>query len=127
MPRIEVGYSDLDAKGLLRCIVDWVEISGGFVLHTNTKQDYSAHTGRWSRSSIKVSAADVIVFDQDTFIVVRIAHGEGKPNSYQEKMIQTLTNAGGLYFEAKDFESFYLFYESEMGRATYIQEDRATV
>lgn len=120
-------YTDATANGLTKCIVDWINLNGYQAERIST-------TGRWIDNSkivtdvlgnskrigsgkyIKGSgtkgSADISATIRGKSIKIEVKIGADRQSESQLKYQQDVERAGGIYFIAKDFDSFIEFYKS---------------
>ena len=120
-------YTDKTANGLTKCIVDWINLNGYQAERIST-------TGRWIDNSkivtdilgnskrigsgkyIKGSgtkgSADISATIRGKSIKIEVKIGADRQSESQLKYQQDVERAGGIYFIAKDFDSFIEFYKS---------------
>lgn len=123
----KVTYTDKTANGLTKCIVDWINLNGYQAERIST-------TGRWIDNSkivtdvlgnskrigsgkyIKGSgtkgSADISATIRGKSIKIEVKIGADRQSESQLKYQQDVERAGGIYFIAKDFDSFIEFYKS---------------
>ena len=118
-------YSDTTANGLTACIIDFLNLSGHFAeRHANegrvidTRKTYTDVIGRSKtigsikriNSSQKNGTSDVKATINGKAVAIEIKIGKDRQSEAQKKYQEQYERAGGTYYIAKDFESFYGWY-----------------
>lgn len=122
---VKTKYSDKTANGLTKAIVKWINLNGYQAERIST-------TGRWIDNSkivtdvlgnrkkigsgkyIKGSgtkgSADISATIKGKSIKIEVKIAKDKQSEAQKEYQQAIERAGGIYFIAKDFNSFFDFY-----------------
>lgn len=122
---VKTKYSDKTANGLTKAIVKWINLNGYQAERIST-------TGRWIDNSkivtdvlgnrkkigsgkyIKGSgtkgSADISATIKGKSIKIEVKIAKDKQSDAQKEYQQAIERAGGIYFIAKDFSSFFEFY-----------------
>jgi hypothetical protein len=100
-------YSDKDANGLTRCIIDYVRLSGGYATRINTMGLFDPHTGKWRKSGSTKGTADIHACLLGKHLSIEVKAGRDRMSEHQESTRHKVEQSGGLYFEARSFQSFY--------------------
>lgn len=133
--RVIPSYTDKNEKGLIKCIVDFLNLSGHQAERIDNKgtrvderkvvtnvigQMKVIGSVRWNYSQNTPGTADVsaTIAGKSVKIEIKIGSDTQKPKQklYQEK----IERAGGIYFIAKDFQGFLAVYENIVA-GTYTQ------
>ncbi len=115
-------YRDDTANGLTKCIVDYINFSGGNANRINVqgqprKERVALAFGnyrdilRFTPSTTNKGTADLHCIIQGRHISIEIKIGKDKLSEHQIKEMNRVTAAGGLYFVARDMQSFVKFYK----------------
>ncbi len=121
----KVKYSDTSANGLTKCIIDFINLTGN-------QAERISNTGRQldNRKTVKDilgnaltigsikfipgtgtnGTADISATIQGKSVKVEVKIGADKQSDKQKEYQKAIEKAGGIYFVAKDFETFYNFY-----------------
>ncbi len=115
-------YTDKTANGLTKCIIDYITFRGGYANRINTqgqarKERINLAFGNYrdkitfTPSTTNKGSADIraLVFGRSLDIEVKI--GKDKMSLNQLKEMVRIQEAGGLYFVARDMQSFVDFYK----------------
>jgi hypothetical protein len=124
-------YSDKTANGLTKCILDYINLSGGKAerisvtgrYKDNTKvvtdcigRKYKVGTAQYIPSSMEKGSADI----SSTIPTPKIKHGlsvkwevkmKDKQSEAQKNYQASIERAGGFYFIVHSFEEFLYYYE----------------
>ena len=115
-------YKDNTANELTKSIIDWINFSGGSANRINTqgqvrKEKVQLAFGnvreiiRFTPSSTRKGTADIHAVMQGRHLSIEIKIGNDKLSDYQVKEQARITNAGGLYYVAKDMQSFVSWFK----------------
>ncbi len=105
-------YSDKTSNGLTKAVIDYLTLKGHYAVRINTQGNYSLKLKKFIRSGSTPGTPDVVGSLSDgRYIGVEIKIGRDKLSPAQIAMQQRIKNANGIYFVAKDFQSFYDFME----------------
>jgi hypothetical protein len=100
-------YSDKDANGLTKCIIEYFRLHGGYAVRINTQGQYNEKLGKWTKSTTKLGTADIHACLNGIHISIEVKIGKDTLSEYQVKTQDQVKAAGGRYFVAKDFQSFW--------------------
>lgn len=118
-------YSDKTANQLTRCIIDFINLNKGQAERiSNTgrqidnRETYSDTLGttrtigsmEWIKGTGRNGTADISATIKGRSVKVEVKIGKDRQSDQQKKYQQEIERAGGIYFIAKDFESFYEWY-----------------
>jgi len=119
--------SDKTANGLTKCIIDWITLKGGYANRINTQGQARVHkvprynilTGKteyrdsvqWTPSTTRIGTPDIDAIIQGKAVKIEVKIGKDKLSPAQIKHLEDIAKAGGLYFVAKDMESFINWYK----------------
>jgi hypothetical protein len=110
--RTSPKYNDTTANGLTKCIIDFIRLSGGQaerinctgrVIKKGLRQQYIATSGQ--RGTADISAT---INGRSVKIEVKI--GNDRQSEYQKKYQHDIESSGGIYYIAKNFASFYVWF-----------------
>lgn len=115
-------YNDKTANGLTKCIIDFINLSGGFAERINntgrqidkrtTYTDVIGNTKtigsiNWIKGTGTNGTADISATIKGLSIKVEVKIGTDKQSEAQKEYQLKTERSGGIYFIAKDFDSFY--------------------
>lgn len=105
--RPKTSYKTSDANGLTNAIIDFIDLSGGWATRISTEGRYIESLGKRIPSSVKKGTADIHAVWHGLHLSIEVKIGKDKQSDEQKKIQEAVTNAGGHYYIAKDFESFH--------------------
>jgi len=98
-------YTDRSANGLTKAICDYIRLSGGYATRINTTGQIRA--GKWIPGTTRKGTADVHAVWNGIHLSIEVKIGRDRQSIYQKRTQEEVNRAGGIYFIAKDFQSFY--------------------
>ena len=110
-------YTDRNTNGLTRMIIDWLRFTGNHAERVNTMgRQIKAKSGRqvWIKTTATKGSADIhaVIRGRAAMIEVKCRCTKDRIRPKQEQYATRIQHAGGLYFIARDFESFYQWYQT---------------
>lgn len=124
------SYSDKTANGLTKCIIDFINFKGGQAERINTmgrmidktkvvtnvlNQTYRIGSKKWIKGTSTKGSADISATIQGRSVKIEVKIGKDKQSADQIKYEHQITRAGGIYYIAKDFSSFFYWYNETFG------------
>lgn len=119
--------SDKTANGLTKCIIDWITLKGGYANRINTQGQarvnkiprYNILTGKteyrdsvtWTPSTTRIGTPDIDAIIQGKAVKIEVKIGKDKLSEAQKKHLEDIARAGGMYFVARDMDSFVTWYQ----------------
>ncbi len=120
-------YTDKTANGLTRCIIEYLNLSGyqaerigseGRVI--DTRQTVTDCVGRVKTiggirraySSTTNGTADISATIAGRSVKIEVKVGRDRQSEAQKAYQAAVERAGGIYFIARDFESFYRWFQA---------------
>jgi len=117
-------YTDKTANGLTKMIIDWINYNGGQAERINTTgrlikaKTYKDVMGikktigqdKWIKGTGTLGSADISATIQGKSVKIEVKIGRDKLSEHQKQYQQAIEKAGGIYYIAKDFDSFYNWY-----------------
>jgi hypothetical protein len=113
-------YSDKTANGLTKCIIDFINLNGGMAERINNTGRYlqgetvtnvigisRTFKGKYIPGTGTNGTADISGTLNSKSIKVEVKIGKDSMSQMQKDYRDKVIAAGGFYFIAKDFESFY--------------------
>ena len=100
-------YSDRDANGLTRCIVDYLNYSGHFATRLQSTGQYRADLKRFIGSQQRAGLPDVFAVVEGRAVFAEVKIGRDSLSQTQKDTISDLENAGAACHVSKDFQGFY--------------------
>jgi hypothetical protein len=120
-------YTDKTANGLTKCIIDFINnsgyqaerisVTGRYVDTSITFTDVvgfkrKVGTGTWLPSSMKKGSADISATIKGKSVKIEVKIGADKMSSAQFEYQAAIQKAGGIYYVAKDFDSFLNWFDN---------------
>lgn len=107
------SYRDDTANGLTRCIVDYIRFRGGQAERINTTGIPVQQRGRivWRKSNATKGSADISATIAGRSVKIEIKIGPDRQSEAQRRYQAAIEQAGGLYFIAKDFNTFVEWFD----------------
>lgn len=101
-------YGDKTANDLTKAIIDFIIFSGGDANRINTQGQLRKIKGemKWTHGSTRKGTADIHAIFQGRHISIEIKIGNDKQSDDQVKEAERVIRAGGLYYVAKNMDSF---------------------
>jgi hypothetical protein len=106
-------YRDKTANDLTKTIIDFIIFSGGDANRINTQGQLRRIRGemKWTHGSTRRGTADIHAIFQGRHISIEIKIGNDRQSEGQIKEAERVRRAGGLYFVAKNMDSFLQWWE----------------
>lgn len=105
--RVKPKYSDKDANGLTKCIVDYIDLRGGWATRISTEGRYIESLGYRIPSSVKLGTADIHACWKGLHLSIEVKIGSDRQSKEQKEIETDILRAGGQYFIARNFQDFY--------------------
>ena len=118
-------YNDRTANGLTRCIIDFLTLKdhqaeriGNTGRMVDNRTTYTDVLGRsrtiggteWIKGTGTDGTADISATIAGKSVKIEVKIGKDKQSQKQKEYQAAIERAGGLYFIAKSFDMFYLWY-----------------
>lgn len=118
-------YRDTTANGLTSAIIDFIIFSGGDANRINTQGQLRKINGRmtWTHGSTRKGTADIHAIFQGRHISIEIKIGNDKQSDQQIKEAGRVRSAGGLYYVARDMQSFIEWWQGQFRNEETIFEN----
>jgi hypothetical protein len=120
-------FSDKTANGLTQCILTWLRLHGHYATRIVTTGRKLKDTvtvdvlgrnrvlpGQWIPGTTRTGTSDIHAIINGRHASIEVKVGKDKMSPAQEKTKKDVERSGGVYFIAKDFESFYQWYNSQL-------------
>ena len=131
-PLPDPKYNDRTANGLTKCIIDFINLSGGLAERRNSMGRYlkpktynnvfgkkvELRKGNYIPTTGRKGTADISGLFQGVPIAVEVKIGRDKLSEAQEGYKGDFEAAGGWFCVAKDFEQFYLDFQKCFGHGS---------
>ncbi|MFD1144549.1 VRR-NUC domain-containing protein [Larkinella insperata] len=106
-------YSDRDANGLTRCIVDYLNLSGHFGTRLASTGTYRADLQKFVHSQQRAGLPDVFGVVDGRAVFVEVKVGKDRLSDVQKQTIHQLEQAGAWVYVADSFQGFYDWFKVE--------------
>ncbi len=117
--RVKAKYSDADANGLTRAIVDYLNLSGHFATRLQSTGTYRADLGKYVPSQQRRGMPDVFAVVDGRAVHIEIKVGRDALSSDQKQAISDLKQAGASVYVATTFQGFYDWFIAEFQTAPF--------
>ena len=116
-------YTDKTSNGLTKAITDYINFKGGLANRINTQGQpriekiqlvggKSMDKLSFTTSMTNKGTADLHAIVKGRHLSIEIKVGRDRVSDHQLKEQERVTRAGGLYFVARDMESFIQWYKT---------------
>lgn len=106
-------YSDKDANGLTRCIVDFINLQPGcYAWRVNNAAVYDVTTGKHRAGTIHKGVADISALRQGRAWQIEVKTAGDRQSDDQKVFEQRVRSAGGVYVIAATFSGFAHYWHS---------------
>lgn len=127
-------YTEKGANALTKCVIDWINFSGGQaeristtgrpIDKTKTSTDVIGRqrtigSVEWIPGTGTKGSADISATIYGRSIKIEIKYGKDKQSDYQKKYEQNITKAGGVYLIVKNMDSFIDWYDNFVGEIQF--------
>ena len=104
---VKKKYKDTGTNELTKAIIDFIDLSGGWATRVSTEGRYIKSKDIRIPSSVKTGTADIHACWKGLHLSIEVKVGKDVQSDAQIQIQADVTKAGGHYFIAKDFDSFY--------------------
>jgi hypothetical protein len=118
-------WSESSANALTKCVVSFINMSGGFAERINTMGVYQqAKTvkdvdgkmrtigkGKYIPGGSTKGSADISATIKGRAVKIEIKYGKDRMSESQKEYQENTERAGGIYYIARDFDSFIEWYD----------------
>ena len=108
-PRV---YRDDSANGLTNCIVKYITLKGGFASRISNQGTFSRKLNRYIPGTSKKGLADIMATYKGLSLHVEVKYGRDVQNEVQKKIETEVNRSGGLYYIARNFTDFKIWFDS---------------
>lgn len=110
---VKARYSDKDANGLTKCIVDYLNLSGHFATRLQSTGTYRADVGKFIPSQQRAGLPDVFAVVEGRAVFVEVKAGADRLSAVQKETISDLEKAGASVYVSHSFAGFYAWFTAE--------------
>ena len=119
--RVTPSYTDKDANGLTKCIIDYIRMTGGQAERIsvtgrkiNGKKVFTDAAGckrqigkdKYIKSNMRKGSADISATIAGRSVKIEVKIGKDRQSQAQREYEEEIKRAGGIYFIAKSFDDF---------------------
>jgi hypothetical protein len=113
-------YKDSTANGLTRAICDYINYHGYQAERINTMgtaREKKTTAGKvigvtWTKGTSTAGSADISATIKGRSVKIEVKIGKDRQSDAQKRYQENIEKAGGIYYIAKDFDSFVEWYEN---------------
>ena len=98
----------MDANTLTKQIIKFIQLNGGQAERVNNIARKIGN--RFVKSNMTKGTADIHCTIKGRSVKIEVKIGNDKQSDAQKLYQQSIESAGGIYYIAKDFDSFYVWY-----------------
>ena len=132
--RVAPSYTDKTANGLTKCVVDFINLSGGQAERINctgrvidnriTSFDIFGNSQtigqmQYIKTAGQRGTADISATIRGRSVKIEVKIGSDRQSEAQKEYQRKIERSGGIYVIAKDFKQFFEWYNVMFGRACY--------
>ena len=103
-------FSDDSANSLTASIMAFLKLKNCFGARVNTQGNYSQRLGKFITSGSTKGMPDISAIVKGRFVGIEVKFSKDVQSDRQKVIQQQIEEAGGLYYIARDFESFQAWY-----------------
>jgi hypothetical protein len=116
--------SDNSTNGLTKCVIDFINMSGGFAERINTTGRYIGGKiiegangrvqtqGKWIKGTGTKGSADISAVIQGRTVKIEIKYGRDRQSDDQKEYQSNIERSGGLYWIVRTFDDFIDKYDA---------------
>lgn len=111
----QIRREDKTANGLTRCVIDYITLHGGQAERISiTGRPTATPKGvKWGKSNMTRGTADISATIHGQSVKIEIKIGKDRQSEAQKKYQQQVTEAGGIYYIARNFTDFVEWYNEK--------------
>ena len=119
-------YRDNTANDLTKAVIDFINFSGGDANRINCQGQVRKINGRmvWTHGSTRKGVADIHAIFKGHHISIENKIGNDKQSNDQVKEMGRVRRAGGLYFVAKNMDSFLDWWQGQFSKETILENNK---
>ena len=116
-------WNDNSANSLTKSIIFWINALGGQAERISVQGQYRAGKkipmmdsfkqlpGKWTKSQGTKGSADISATINGRSVKIEVKYGKDRQSDDQKAYQEQIEKAGGIYYIAKTFDDFVLWYE----------------
>ena len=102
-----IKYSERTINGQTRCMIDIIRQSGGHATRVSKTVHYKPTITKWTPVTPIKGFCDIMAIPQGTNLSIRVRIDLNRQPDSREKVEQPVNAASGIYYLARDFQSFF--------------------
>jgi hypothetical protein len=106
-------YNDSTANGLTQAIIKFITLKKGFASRTSSAGRYLVKERKYIPSTTRKGYPDIAAVIGGKSVYIEVKAGSDKMRPDQLKVKAEIEAANGMYFIAKDFDSFLRWYQDQ--------------
>ncbi len=109
--------NELTRRSASRAVIRCIQLQGGYArsgvpVRVNTQGQYSEKLGKWTTGTTRRGTADVHAVAFGLHLSIEVKIGRDRLSDEQRATAEDVERAGGRYFVARDFASFYAWFSA---------------
>ncbi len=108
LPKTKVKKS---ANGLTQAIINWLTLNNHFATRVSSAGRFLTNRKIYIPSTTRKGTADIHAIIKGKHVSIEVKIGKDRMSEAQIHMKQEIEKAGGVYYVAKDFDSFHKWYK----------------
>jgi hypothetical protein len=109
---VRSSFRDDTANSLTTCIVSYLRIQGAFASRVNNTGVYDPRLKKFRPGSSKKGLPDVLATYKGQSLFIEVKAGSDRMSEHQKKVEAEQQQAGGLYFIARNFTDFKIWFDN---------------
>ena len=112
-------YNDTTSNGLTKAIIDWITFHEGSATRVSCTGQVRKINGvmKYTNGTTRRGTSDIMACIRGKFLSIEVKVGKDKLSEFQVKEKALIEKSGGLYFVAKEMESF-----TDWFRTTFVKD-----
>lgn len=94
----------------------WLTLKGHYCSRIQSQGQFQPKLGIFTRSNVKRGIGDVLAIINGQTLMIEVKVGKDKQSQYQKDTQIEVEQSGGTYLIARDFQSFYEWYQTFSSR-----------
>ncbi len=110
---VKSKYSDRDANGLTKCVVDYCNLSGHFATRLASTGTFRADLQKFVASQQRAGLPDILAVVEGRAVFVEVKAGKDQLSEKQKDTIRALEKSGASVYVAHSFAGFLDWFTAE--------------
>lgn len=103
-------YRQRDANSITSAILAFLRLKDHYCSRIQSQGQYNPTLKRWTKSTVRKGISDIHAVIAGKHCSIEVKANQDKMSNHQEQTRDEVQRSGGLYFVARDFDSFYQWY-----------------